>query len=216
MLDFKKMAKLILVRHGKSEWNELGLWTGWNDVDLHEDGKLDAKKMAEHLVDTEIHLVHTSKLKRAKETAHIILEALNIKDIPIHEHDALKERHYGTYAGKNKWQVKEEVGEEEFQNIRRGWDHKIPEGETLKDVHDRAVPYFEEQILPQLKEGKNVLIAAHSNSLRALTKYLCKMSEEEVCNLEIGIGEVHVYDFDSEGNVAGSEIRGLNPNKGKI
>jgi 2,3-bisphosphoglycerate-dependent phosphoglycerate mutase len=210
------MASLVLVRHGKSEWNELGLWTGWNDVELHEDGKLDARKMAEHLLDLEIHLAHTSKLKRAKDTATIILEALNLKDIPLHEHEALNERHYGIHAGKNKWQVKEEVGDDEFQNIRRGWDHPIPEGETLKQVHDRAVPYFEENILPQLKEGKNVLIAAHGNSLRALTKYLCKLSDEEVCNLEIGIGEVHIYEFDSDGNVLSSVIKGKNPDKGKI
>lgn len=210
------MASLVLVRHGKSEWNELGLWTGWTDVELHEEGKLDAKKMAEHLIDLEIHEVHTSKLKRAKNTAEIILESLGLKNIPMHEHEALNEKSYGVYTGKNKWQVKEEVGEEEFQNIRRGWDHAIPEGETLKEVYERAVPYFQEQILPQLKEGKNVLVAAHGNSLRALTKYLCKLSDAEVCNLEIGIGEVHIYDFDSEGKVINYEIKGLNPNKGKI
>ena len=210
------MASLVLVRHGKSEWNELGLWTGWTDVELHEEGKLDAKKMAEHLIGLEIHHVHTSKLKRAKNTAEIILESLGLKDIPMHEHEALNEKSYGIYTGKNKWQVKEEVGEEEFQNIRRGWDHPIPEGETLKEVYERAVPYFQEQILPQLKEGKNVLVAAHGNSLRALTKYLCKLSDAEVCNLEIGIGEVHIYDFDSEGKVINYEIKGLNPNKGKI
>ena len=210
------MATLVLVRHGKSEWNELGLWTGWNDVELHEDGKLDAKKMAEHLQDFEIHLVHTSKLKRAKDTAAIILESLNRVDIPTHEHEALNERHYGIHAGKNKWQVKEEVGDDEFQNIRRGWDHPIPEGETLKQVHDRAVPYFEEHILPQLKAGKNVLVAAHGNSLRGLTKYLCKLSDEDVCNLEIGIGEVHIYEFDADGNITSSEVRGKNQEKGKI
>lgn len=210
------MAKLILVRHGKSEWNELGLWTGWTDVDLHKDGRLDAKKMAEHLVDTEIHLVHTTNLKRAIDTAHIILESLNIKNVPIHKHDALTERSYGIYTGKNKWQVKDEVGEEEFQKIRRGWDHHVPDGESLKQVHDRVVPYFKKSILPQLKKGKNVLISAHGNSLRALTKYLCNLSEEEVCNLEIGIGEVHIYDFNSKGEILKSEIRGLNPNKGKI
>lgn len=210
------MATLVLVRHGKSEWNELGLWTGWNDVELHNDGKLDAKKMAAHLLDIEIHLAHTSKLKRAKDTATIILESLNIKDIPLHEHEALNERHYGIHAGKNKWEVKEAVGEEEFQNIRRGWDHPIPEGETLKEVHDRAVPYFKEHILPQLKEGKNVLIAAHGNSLRALAKHLSKLSEEEVTNLEIGIGEVHIYEFDSSGEIVSTEVRGVNPNKGKI
>ncbi len=134
----------------------------------------------------------------------------------MHEHEALNEKSYGIYTGKNKWQVKEEVGEEEFQNIRRGWNHPVPEGETLKEVYERAVPYFQEQILPQLKAGKNVLVAAHGNSLRALTKYLCKLSDEDVCNLEIGIGEVHIYDFNSEGEIVNYEIKGLNPEKGKI
>jgi len=210
------MASLVLVRHGKSEWNELGLWTGWKDVDLHEEGKLDAKKMAQHLIDIEIHQVHTSKLKRAKDTAAIILESLGLKNVPIREHEALNERHYGVYAGKNKWQVKEEVGETEFQNIRRGWNHPIPEGETLKDVYERAIPYFEENILPQLKSGENVLVAAHGNSLRALTKHLRNLSEDEVSNLEIGIGEVHIYNFDSKGNIINYEVKGVNPDKGMI
>ncbi len=212
----QKNAHLILVRHGKSEWNELGLWTGWNDVALHEDGKNDAKKMAELLKDIEINLAHTSKLKRAKDTANILLEALELSHIPVHEHEALNERHYGIHAGKNKWQVKEEVGEDEFQNIRRGWDHPILEGETLKQVYERAVPYFEEFILPELIKGENILIAAHGNSLRALTKYLKKLNDEEVSALEIGIGEVHIYEFDTEGNIITSEIRGLNIDKGKL
>lgn len=210
------MAILVLVRHGKSEWNELGLWTGWNDVELHEDGKLDAKKMARYLEDIEIHIAHTSKLKRAKDTALIILGALNKVEIPFHEHEALNERHYGVHAGKNKWQVKEEIGEEEFNKIRRGWDHPVPEGETLKQVFERAVPYFKDSILPQLKAGKNILISAHGNSLRALTKHLQNLSDENVGNLEIGIGEVHIYKFDSKGKLLNHEIRGENPDKGKI
>lgn len=210
------MASLVLVRHGKSEWNELGLWTGWTDVELHDEGKFDAKKMAEHLIDFEFHHIHTSTLKRAKDTANIILESLNIKGIPTYEHKALNERHYGVYTGKNKWQIKDEVGEEEFQSIRRGWDHKIPEGESLKEVYERAVPYFKESILPTLISGKNVLVSAHGNSLRALTKYLCKLSDQEVCDLEFGIGEVHIYDFDSKGNVVNYEIKGINLDKGKI
>jgi 2,3-bisphosphoglycerate-dependent phosphoglycerate mutase len=210
------MASLVLVRHGKSEWNELGLWTGWTDVELHEEGKLDAKKMAQHLLDFEIHHVHTSKLKRAKDTALKILESLGLKNMTLHEHEALNERSYGIYTGKNKWQVKEQVGDKEFQNIRRGWDHLIPEGESLKQVYERAVPYFTQSILPQLRDGKNVLVAAHGNSLRALTKFFCKLSDQEVCDLEFGIGEVHVYDFDKDGKIVNYEIKGINPNKGKI
>lgn len=202
------MSNLILVRHGKSIWNELGLWTGCTDVELHDQGKLDAKKMALCLIKSHINLVFTSKLKRAKDTAKLILDELHLKNMPIIETEALNERDYGVHTGKNKWEVKKEVGEEEFQRIRRDWNHPIPGGETLKDVHDRVVPYFKNQILPKLKEGKNILIAAHGNSLRALTKYLCDLSEAAVCNLEFGIGEVHVYEFNSKGKILNYEIKG--------
>src|SRR6476619_2408667 len=151
------MSYLILVRHGKSEWNALGLWTGWTDVELTQEGRKEAQKAAQALQDIEIHSSHTSKLKRAQQTLDEIKTALNLAHIPTSEHEALNERHYGIYTGKNKWQVKEQVGEEEFTKIRRGWDHPIPEGESLKQVYDRLLPYYEEQILKDLKEGKNVI-----------------------------------------------------------
>ena len=135
---------------------------------------------------------------------------------PTVEHQALNERHYGVYQGKNKWQVKEQVGEEEFQKIRRSWDHKIPEGETLEAVYKRIVPYYENNILPDVKAGRNVLIAAHGNSLRALVKYLEDLSVEQVLKLEFGIGEVYCYKFDASGKMLGKEIRAVNANKGKV
>ncbi len=210
------MSYLVLVRHGKSLWNELGLWTGWSDVELHKDGEEDAEKMAKLMADIQPDIAYTSKLKRAQKTLDIILESLNKTDIPVTETEALNERNYGIFTGKNKWEIQKEVGDEKFQQIRRSWDYPIEEGESLKDVYDRVVPYFKEHILPILKEDKNVLVAAHGNSLRALTKYLCNLTEEEVCNLEFGIGEVHVYEFNSEGKIVHQEIRGENPNKGKI
>ena len=176
------MAKLILVRHGTSEWNALGLWQGWTDIPLAPKGKEDA---------------------------------LGISP-PTVEHQALNERHYGIYQGKNKWEVKEQVGEEEFQKIRRSWDHKIAEGETLEDVYKRIVPYFEKNILPDLKAGKNVLVSAHGNSLRALVKYLEGLSIEQVLKLEFGIGEVYVYTVDESGKITGKEIRAANAEKGKV
>jgi 2,3-bisphosphoglycerate-dependent phosphoglycerate mutase len=210
------MATLVLVRHGLSEYNEKGLWTGWTDVELHPEGIKDAHNMAALIKDIKFDKAYVSTLKRALKTAHIILEDLNQEDIPFIENKDLNERDYGVYTGKNKWQVKEEVGEEEFQKIRRGWDHPIPEGESMKQVYERIVPYFTQTILPELKVGKNILIAASGNSLRALTKYLCNLSVEDVCNLEIGIGEVHVYQIDEEGTVTATEIRGENPNKGLV
>ena len=210
------MAKLILVRHAKSEWNSLGLWTGWTDVSLSPDGVEEAKKTAEELRVISIDKTYASPLKRAVETLAIIKEDLDLKKIPTETDDALKERNYGIYTGKNKWEIKDVVGEKTFQKIRRDFDYPIPEGETLKDVYDRVVPFYRNTILADLKSGKNVLIVAHGNSLRALVKKLENLSEEEVANLEIGIAEAYVYSIDSEGKVLGKEIRGRNPNRGKI
>lgn len=208
----KPHSHLILIRHGKSEYNDLGIWTGWTDVQLHEGGRQEAKEAAKHLADIPVHIAHTSKLKRAKETYDLIAKELKLADVMLHEHEALNERNYGVYTGKNKWQVKEEVGEEEFNNIRRGWDHPTPEGETLKDVHARVVPYFEEVIKPQLLEGKNVLIAAHGNSLRALVKHLENVSDDEIPNLEIATCVVYVYKFDDKAVLIDKEIRGEREN----
>jgi 2,3-bisphosphoglycerate-dependent phosphoglycerate mutase len=209
------MAKLILVRHSKSEWNVLGKWTGWTDVDLNEQGRTDAKTTAEALKDIQIDQAFVSKLKRAQQTLEIILNEIGQSDVPTTQSEALNERNYGIYTGKNKWEVKEEVGEEEFQNIRRGWEHPIPEGETMKKVYERVVPFYEETVLPLLKEGKNIILAAHGNSLRALVKYLEDLSIEELMALEFGIGEAYVYEVDEAGKIAHKEIRAKNPLAGK-
>jgi 2,3-bisphosphoglycerate-dependent phosphoglycerate mutase len=210
------MAKLILVRHSKSEWNELGKWTGWTDVDLNEQGRADAKTTAEALNDIEIDQAFVSKLKRAQQTLEIILNEIGQTAVPTTETAALNERDYGIYTGKNKWEVKEEVGEEEFQNIRRGWEHPIPEGETMKKVYERVVPFYENEVLPLLKDGKNVILAAHGNSLRALVKYLEDLSVEELMALEFGIGEAYVYEVDKSGKIENKQIRAKNPLAGKI
>lgn len=209
------MSHLILVRHGKSEWNKLGKWTGWTDIDLVEEGVAEAKRAGEALRDIEIHKAYTSDLQRAQQTLEHIKKTLG-KDIETAVDPALRERHYGIYTGKNKWELKEQVGESEFKKIRRGWDHPLPEGESLKDVYARVVPYFEKHILPELKSGKNILVSAHGNSLRALMKHLDRISDEAICELEVGTGELHCYTFDKEGNAAGKEIRASNPNKEKI
>ncbi len=209
------MAKLILIRHTKSEWNVLGLWTGWTDVPLAEEGKAQAKTTAEHVRDLTIDRAYTSTLKRVKETWGIIQKTLGW-NIPTSEDTALNERHYGIYTGKNKWEIQKQVGEEEFKRIRRSWNHPIPEGETLEDVYNRTVPFFGNEVLPQLKSGKNVALIASGNSLRALVKFLEDLTEEEVLNLEFGIGEAYIYDIDASGSVVGKEIRAANPEKGKI
>ncbi len=210
------MAYLVLVRHGISDWNVKGLWTGWTDIEMNEQGLEDIKKMAPHLTDIQFHSAHVSKLKRAQQTLNLLKEHLGIQDLPTKIHGALNERHYGIYTGLNKWEVKEKVGEEEFQKIRRSWDHPIPEGETMAAVHARVVPYFEQEILQELKDGKNVLVSAHGNSLRALVKHLEQLTDDQLKELEVGLGEVRVYEFDNDGKVVSSHIRGENPNKGKV
>ncbi|OGG79806.1 hypothetical protein A3A39_00875 [Candidatus Kaiserbacteria bacterium RIFCSPLOWO2_01_FULL_54_13] len=210
------MAYLILVRHGKSEWNKLGKWTGWTDIGLVEEGLEEAKRAGEAIKDFRIDIVHVSDLKRTHETWREIQNVIGRSDLKAKAHPALKERSYGIHTGKNKWDVKKEVGEEEFQKIRRGWHYPIPEGETMKDVHDRAVPYYEKHILPELKAGKNVLIVGHGNTLRAMVKYFEGLSEEGVSDLEFGLGEVYVYDVDEKGKIVGKEIRAANPEKGKV
>lgn len=209
------MSKLILIRHTKSEWNALGLWTGWTDVELHEEGRTQAKDTAAHMSDLVIDRAYTSALKRTKETWDIIQKTLGW-NIPTSEDGALNERHYGIYAGKNKWEIRKQVGEEEFKKIRRSWNHPIPEGETLEDVYKRVVPFYESEIFPQLKSGKSIALIASGNSLRALVKSLENLSEEDVLDLEFGTGEVYIYDVDQEGKIVGKEVRAGNPTRGKI
>ncbi len=202
------MAKLFLVRHGKSEWNKLGQWTGWTDVELVEEGREEARKAGEFLKEENIDVVYTSDLKRTHQTFEEIKNSTGKNHLTNIPSEALRERHYGVHTGKNKWQVKDEVGEEMFNSIRRGWDTKIPEGETLKDVHTRVMPYYEENIKKDLISGKNVLVVAHGNTLRALIKHLDKLTDLEVENVEVGTGEVHAYDFDQNAEVLGKEIKG--------
>lgn len=199
------MAQLILVRHGRSEWNDKGLWTGWENPDLNEEGRLEAKRTAEALKGVKIDFVYTSMLKRVIDTIDIILKELNIKLNPVKD-KALNERNYGDFTGKNKWEVKEQVGEEEFNRIRRGWDHPIPNGESLKMVYARVVPYYESEILPKLKMGKNVLIGGSGNSLRALVKYLENISEKDISEVEVKTAEAWVYDIDKNGKTLGKKI----------
>ncbi|MCL5438623.1 MAG: 2,3-diphosphoglycerate-dependent phosphoglycerate mutase [Patescibacteria group bacterium] len=201
------MANLILVRHGESEWNAKGLWTGLTDIPLSENGRLQAEGSAELLKDLQINLSYTSLLSRSKETLEIILQSLGLTNIQIIENKALNERDYGIYTGKNKWDIKKEVGDERFLTIRRSWDFVIPQGESLKDVYNRVVPYYQTEILPKLKSGKNVIIVAHGNSIRALVKYLENISNENIQNIEIGLGEIYIYKIDENGNTAGKEIR---------
>jgi len=207
------MAKLILVRHGQSEWNELGLWTGWTDIPLNEKGKQEAKSTGELLHEIKPDIAFTSNLIRAQETLIIILQVLDIhQEIQVIHAVQLNERNYGDLTGKNKWEIQKQLGMDEFLKIRRSWDHPIPHGESLKDVYNRVVPYYEKVILSHLTNGENVIVAAHGNSIRALMKYLENISDTEISNVEIATGEAHIYSINHEGKVESKEILGAHPN----
>ncbi len=210
------MSYLVLVRHGKSEWNALGKWTGWTDIPLNEEGRAEARSAGLAIKDIHLDIAFTSKLIRAQQTLDEIKSALNLLNLPTTEDEALNERNYGDYTGKNKWEIKKMVGDQEFQKIRRAWDYRLPNGESLKDVYERVVPYFKTTILPELLSGKNAIITAHGNSSRALVKYLENVSDESIPKLEIGTGEVYIYQIDKDGKIVSKEIRASNPLAGKV
>ncbi len=203
------MAYLILVRHGESEWNAKSLWTGLTDVDLTEKGREQARSAAGILKDIKIDICFTSALKRAKETWEEIRKIINATHIPTIADSALNERDYGDLTGKNKWNIKEEYGEEQFQKWRRGWNSPPPNGESLRNVYERVTPYYTSRILPQLEQGKNVIIVAHGNSLRALVKYLEKIPDNEISKLELKLGEPYVYEINKTGKIVSKDIRSI-------
>jgi len=206
------MAYLTLIRHGQSEWNITGLWTGWRDISLTEVGREEARRDGEALRDIHFDHAYTSNLVRAQQTLDEVLQVTGQKDVPVTRDDALNERDYGELTGKNKWEIREQYGEEQFLRWRRGWDEKVPGGETLKDVYERVVPYFEGEILTKLKAGQNVIVVAHGNSLRALVKYIEDISDEMIPSLEIATGEAYVYEYGPDGHYVDKQIRVVNPN----
>ena len=188
---------LVLVRHGQSEWNKLNLFTGWKDPNLTQKGIAEASQAGEKLKDMSIKfdLMYTSVLQRAQLTGTIILEKLDQLNIPIEKNVNLNERDYGDLTGMNKDQARAEFGEEQVHIWRRSYDVPPPGGESLKNTYDRVVPYFKEKVLAQLESGKNILIAAHGNSLRSLVKYIEKISEENILKFEIATGEPLFYEY---------------------
>lgn len=187
---------LVVSRHGESEWNLLGKWTGLTDVSLTEKGRKDTTLLGRLLADIDFDVAFTSDLKRTHETLEKLLEGKpGTNNVSCISNAALNERDYGDYTGMNKWAVKERVGEEEFNLIRRSWAHPVPNGENLKTVHDRVVPYFTDSILPRLQAGENVLLVAHGNSIRALMKHLEEIDENDMAEVEMPFGQLLIYHF---------------------
>ena len=190
-------SKLVLVRHGQSEWNAKNLFTGWKDPKLTDLGIQEAIKAGD-LLETrnlKFDLMFTSDLFRAQETGRLILEQMNHADIQVIKDQSLNERNYGDLAGLNKDEAREKWGEEQVHIWRRSFDVPPPGGESLKNTAERVLPYFEHEIMPKVKEGLNILVAAHGNSLRALVMELEKISSEEIVKLEIATGDPLTYEY---------------------
>ncbi len=215
---------LVLLRHGESQWNAKNLFTGWVDVDLTDKGRAEAVRGGELLKAKGVlpEVLHTSVLRRAINTANLALDAADRHWIPVRRHWRLNERHYGALQGKDKKQIRDEFGEEQFMLWRRSYDtpppaidpddefsqaHDVryaaidgdnPATECLKDVVARLLPYWESAIVPDLRDGKIVLVAAHGNSLRAMVKHLDGISDEDIAALNIPTGQPLVYELDEQ------------------
>ncbi len=226
------MPTLILLRHGQSTWNEENLFTGWVDVDLTAKGETEAVRGGELLVDAGLlpDVLHTSLQKRAIRTAEIALRVADRLWIPVRRSWRLNERHYGALQGKNKTEAREEFGDEKLVEYRRGyrtppppldWDPSedpryaqlprdlMPKSECLADVIDRMLPYWYDEIVPDLVSGRVTLVAAHGNSLRGLVKHLDGISDADIVELNIPTGQPLVYELDSSLEVI--ERRYLDP-----
>ncbi len=206
-------GKLIVVRHSESEYNAKGVWTGISNVSLTDKGHEDAQKIGGLLKDIKFDKIYVSQLKRAVETKNDILSVYGETNADVRKTAAINERDYGDYTGLDKWSVKEKVGEETFNNIRRAFDEIVPNGETLKDVYERVTPWYREIVLPQLLDGKNVMLVAHGNSNRALRKFLENISDDDVKNLEMDFDRVYIYEVNDEGRSINLEVRQIETDK---
>jgi 2,3-bisphosphoglycerate-dependent phosphoglycerate mutase len=201
------MSTLIIFRHGQSTWNLENKFTGWVDVPLTEKGINEAKVAGEKLKPYKFDKGFTSDLQRAQKTLDLALEVCGQSHIPIEKNKALNERMYGDLQGLDKTETTKKFGEDQVKIWRRSYDIAPPNGESLKDTAERVIPYFEKEILPELKAGKNIVIAAHGNSLRALIMYLEKMTPAQILEFEIGTAQPRIYQLDN--NLKVLEARNL-------
>ncbi len=199
---------LVLVRHGQSEWNLKNLFTGWRDVDLTEQGVVEARTAGEKLKarGLKFDIAFTSALKRAQKTCQIILDVLGQGDLKTIRNQALNERDYGDLAGLNKDDARRKWGEEQVHVWRRSYDVPPPGGESLKDTGARVWPYYLHDLQPHVLGGGTVLVAAHGNSLRAMIMALDGLSGEEVVKLELGTGVPVIYQLNPDSTVASKEV----------
>ncbi len=205
------MPNVILIRHGESQWNLENRFTGWVDVPLSAKGEQEAKAAGEKLKSYKFDKAFTSKLQRANNTLKIILQANGQTDLPTEYDTALNERHYGALQGLNKAETAQKYGEEQVKIWRRSYDVPPPKektelnpdgtSESLKDTAARTLPYWEKKIYPEIKNGKNIIVAAHGNSLRSIVMHLDNLTKEQVLELNIPTGAPLLYVFDANGTI---------------
>ncbi|MDH4187760.1 MAG: 2,3-bisphosphoglycerate-dependent phosphoglycerate mutase [Nitrospira sp.] len=195
------MARLVLLRHGESQWNLENRFTGWVDVPLTPRGIEEAKQAGEKLRGFTFDRAFTSVLERANETLRLALNVIGQSTIPVEKDKALNERMYGELQGLNKAETAKKYGEAQVKIWRRSYDVQPPGGESLKDTAERVLPYYEQAIKPYLLQGETILIAAHGNSLRALIMELEQLSREQVLELNIPTGAPLLYELDTTGRV---------------
>ncbi|MCA0431243.1 MAG: 2,3-bisphosphoglycerate-dependent phosphoglycerate mutase [Bacteroidetes bacterium] len=195
------MAQLVIFRHGQSQWNLENKFTGWVDVELTEKGIEEAKNAGNKIKGYHFDYAYASDLKRAQNTLNIALQTANHSVISPIYNKALNERMYGDLQGLDKTETVKKFGEEQVKIWRRSYDIAPPNGESLKDTAARVIPYYEKEIAPKLKANKNVVIAAHGNSLRALIMYLENMTPEQILQFEIGTAQPRLYELDNNLNV---------------
>ena len=203
------MGHIVLVRHGQSQWNLENRFTGWVDVSITETGAREAHRAGRELKGMTFDLAFTSELKRAQETLAILLQEVGQTGIPVAKDKALNERHYGDLQGLDKAETAKKYGDAQVHNWRRSFDIKPPNGESLKDTAARTLPYFKSQILPAAAAGKNVLVAAHGNSLRAIVMELEKLTPEEIMQVNIDTCRPMCYEIGLKGEVLKKTASGV-------
>lgn len=226
----RNLGKMVLVRHGQSQWNLENRFTGWVDVPLSAKGSEEATSAGRKLRDIHFDAIYVSHLMRAIQTLHYILLELTDnripivyheekrihdwehysgekeKEIPVYQSVDLAERYYGDLQGLNKAETMKKYGDQQVHLWRRSYDINPPNGESLKDTCDRTIPYYKNHILPKLQEGKNILVVAHGNSLRSITKYVENISDTEIPTVEIPTGVPIIYTFDSQMKLQKKEL----------
>jgi len=195
------MSKLVLIRHGESQWNLENRFTGWVDVPLSPKGIEEAKAAGKKLAGFKFDRAFSSVLARANETLRLVLEGIGQTGIPIEKDKALNERMYGELQGLNKAETAKKFGDEQVKIWRRSYDVRPPGGESLKDTAERVLPYYDSRIKPYVLQGETILIAAHGNSLRALVMQLEQLTREQVLELNIPTGAPLLYELDNNGKV---------------